>query len=132
LSEGHRQRLHAAIAGLRAQQTGTGLHDTILAAYRSAVSNYRPSVLNQVLVFTDGKNEYDRPTITAQQLARELRRAVNPKRPVELTIAAFGSAPQIDVLEGAVKDVDAYVEQVEEAEEVAATFVHVAAGGGGH
>jgi Bacterial extracellular solute-binding protein/von Willebrand factor type A domain len=132
LSEGHRQRLHAAIAGLRAQQTGTGLHDTILAAYRSAVSNYRPSVLNQVLVFTDGKNEYDRPTITAQQLARELRRAVNHKRPVELTIAAFGSAPQIDVLEGAVKDVDAYVEHVDEAEEVAATFVHVAAGGGGH
>jgi hypothetical protein len=132
LTGAHRRRLQAAIGRLTARDTGTGLHDTIVAAYQAATRSYRPGIVNQVLVFTDGKNQDDSPTITAGQMAGALKKAADPQRPVQLTIAGFGSAPEIGVLEKAVKDVDGYVEHGDEASEVAATFIHVAAGAGGH
>ena len=59
LNSSHRRALGGAINKLEAQETGTGLYDTILAAYTSARNAYRPGVPNQVLIFTDGRNESD-------------------------------------------------------------------------
>jgi hypothetical protein len=133
LGRQHRNDLRAAVANLQVRyNTGTGLYDTVLAAYQTAIRRYRAGVVNHVLVFTDGKNEADPNSMTPKQLARQLARAADPERPVELTIAAFGSQPEVALLEAAVKDIDSYVEHVEAADEVAATFVHVAAGAGGH
>jgi hypothetical protein len=129
LDGGQRDRLAAATKALRAQPTGTGLHDTILAAYREATAAYRPGVPAHVFVFTDGRNEDDPGSITTEELSRELARARDPRRPVALSVVAFGDAPGVAALEKALEPVDADVEALSDASGVPAVFVHVAAGG---
>jgi len=124
-----RQTLPLAVAKLTARPTGTGLYDTILAAYLAAESSYRSGMLNQILVFTDGRNEDDPGSISAGQLATKLAEAKDPRRPVQVSVPAFGSLPDIKVLTGALKPVDGYVDWVRTAQDVSAVFVHLAAGG---
>ena len=50
---------------------------------------------NQVVIFTDGRNEDDPVSITAAQLAAGLKAAADPKRPVELTVVAYGQLPEV-------------------------------------
>jgi von Willebrand factor type A domain len=129
LSPRHRQDLSTAVGRLTAQTTGTGLYDTVLAAYRSATETYRPGLGNQVVVFTDGRNEDDPGSITAQQLAAGLKQTADPKRRVELTVVAFGSRPEVKVLEDVFDPVGGYVSKVQTPEEVSAAFLHAAASG---
>jgi hypothetical protein len=129
LDAGHRKALTGAVDKLAARKTGTGLYDTILAAYTSARDAHRPGVPNQVLVFTDGRNESDKNTITAAQLADGLKKAADPKRPVLLSVVTFGQEKDAKVVEGALAPVDGYVDVLRDADEVAAVFIHVAAGG---
>jgi hypothetical protein len=129
LTDPHRADLSRALDGLAARETGTGLYDTILAAYQSARDNYRPGVPNQVLLFTDGRNQDDPNTITAAQLAERLTAAKDPDRPVQLTVVTFGQLPDAGLLTDVVKPVDGYVEALSTADEVAAAFIHVSAGG---
>ncbi|HZB49674.1 MAG TPA: hypothetical protein VE547_11335, partial [Mycobacteriales bacterium] len=129
LTPAHRAALAGAVGRLGPRPTGTGLYDTTLAAYRSAVASYRPDMANQVLVFTDGRNEDDPDSITAAQLAAGLKAAADPERPVQLTVVAYGSRPEVAVLKNVLEPVDGYLAKVSTAEEVAASFVHVAAAG---
>jgi hypothetical protein len=129
LDRGHRRSLAGAIGQLTAQPTGTGLYDTILAAYTSARDAYQPGVPNQVLVFTDGRNEADANSLTAAQLADALGKAADPKRPVLLSVVTFGRTADADVVNDALKPVTGYVDRLSTAQEVAAVFIHVAAGG---
>jgi hypothetical protein len=129
LGGSQRRALNHAIDGLAAQQTGTGLYDTVLAAYISARNAYRAGVPNQVLVFTDGRNESDDKSMTAAQLAAELKRAADPKRPILLSVVTFGTAADAKVVNDAVAPVSGYVDNLTSADEVAAVFIHVAAGG---
>jgi hypothetical protein len=129
LNVAQRQRLRSAIDRLAPQETGTGLYDTILAAYTSARDGYRPGVPNQVLIFTDGKNESDANSLSAGELAAKLKAAADPKRPILLSVVTFGAAADAKVVEDALKPVDGYVDRLATADEVAAVFIHVAAGG---
>jgi Bacterial extracellular solute-binding protein/von Willebrand factor type A domain len=129
LGSSHRRALSGAINKLEAKETGTGLYDTILAAYTSARNAYRPGVPNQVLIFTDGRNESDDTTMTPAQLAAALKKAGDPKRPILLSVVTFGSAGEAKIVEDAIKPVEGYVDALTTAEEVAAVFIHVAAGG---
>ena len=129
LAAAHRQALSRAVDALAPRRTGTGLYDTILAAYRTATAAYRPGMPNEVLIFTDGRNEEDPGSLNPAQLAAGLSAAVDPRRPMLLTVVAFGSHPDTGVLEKALKPVDGYVESAESADQVAAAFVHVAASG---
>jgi hypothetical protein len=129
LDRGHRQALAGAIDKLAAKQTGTGLYDTILAAYTSARDAYRPGVPNQVLIFTDGRNESDPNSLTAAQLADQLGKTIDPKRPVLLSVVTFGTAADAKVVEKALAPTQGYVDVLTTADEVAAVFIHVAAGG---
>ena len=129
LGSSHRRALGGAINKLEAQETGTGLYDTILAAYTSARDAYRPGVPNQVLLFTDGRNESDAKTVTPAQLAAALKKAADPKRPILLSVVTFGTAAEAKTLEDATKPVEGYVDALSTAEEVSAVFIHVAAGG---
>ena len=54
-----RAAVSRAVGQLVPQVTGTGLHDTILAAYEAARDAARPDVPSHVVVFTDGRNEAD-------------------------------------------------------------------------
>lgn len=71
---------------------GTGLYDTALAAYRTALKNYRPHYSNAVVLMTDGQNE-DPGSISLEQLISQLEELRDPDRPVRLVgIAISGDA----------------------------------------
>jgi hypothetical protein len=129
LSTDHRAAMNTATGRLATRHTGTGLYDTILAAYGAARDSFKPGVPNQVLVFTDGLNEANPHGITLAQLRAGLDRAKDPARPVHLSVVAFGQKQQAQLLSRALEPVDGYVDEIATAEEVAAVFIHVAAGG---
>jgi Ca-activated chloride channel homolog len=129
LTDGQRAGLAGAVSQLRAEQTGTGLYDTILAAYKSATASWREGEANQVLVFTDGRNEDDPASIDLGQLTAGLKAAANPKRPVELTVVAYGKLPEVEALDDALGAVHGYVSNVQTPAEVSAAFLHAAASG---
>ena len=64
-----------AVGQLVPHDTGTGLHDTILAAYEAARDAARPDVPSHVVVFTDGRNEADQPTLSLEELGQRLAAA---------------------------------------------------------
>ncbi len=71
---------------------GTGLYDTALAAYRTAVRSYRPAYSNAVVLMTDGRND-DPGSIRLEELLARLREMRDPQRPVRLVgIAISGDA----------------------------------------
>jgi von Willebrand factor type A domain/Bacterial extracellular solute-binding protein len=129
LARGHRAAMDAALDRLAPKRTGTALYDTILAAYTASRDAFEPGVSNQVLVFTDGLNEADPRGITLAQMTAGLNRAKDPARPVQLSVVAFGQKQEARLLSRAVEPVDGYVEELSTAEEVAAVFIHTAAGG---
>ena len=129
LNTPHRTALAAAVTRLDSRKTGTGLYDTILAAYTSARNAYQDGVPNQVLVLTDGHNEADDNSLSAAQLAAALGKAADPERPVQLSVVTFGKASDAEVIGKAVDPVKGYVDNLASATEVAAVFIHVAAGG---
>jgi hypothetical protein len=126
LTPEHRAAWAAAVDGLAARNTGTGLYDTILAAYTTARDSYVDGMPNQVFVFTDGRDE---TPVDAPQLAAALAAAKDPKRPVQLSIVSYGREKDRAALQTVVKAVDGYVETPETVDEVGAVFIHVAAGG---
>ena len=132
LDAAQRDRVDAVVGALDAGASGTGLYDTILAAYLAAQEDYRNGVPNHVIVFTDGKNEDDLETITLEQLTQSLVDAQDPERPVALTLVLFGPEPQKDLLEAALEPVEADVEALAQPEEVRPMFIHLAAGGVHH
>jgi hypothetical protein len=129
LTPAHRDELGAAVSRLRARTAGTGLHDTILAAYLAARDQYREGVPDHVVVFTDGRNESDPGSLTLEQLTQRLVEAQDPARPVRLTVVAFGNQPDVPPLKQALLPVKGYVGQVTTAEGVTRAFMHTAAGG---
>lgn len=129
LAEPHRRALNTAVDRLAVQKTGTGLYDSILASYIAARDTHRPGVANQVLVFTDGRNEYDANSVTAEELSAKLKAAEDPDRPVQLSVVAFGQRPEAKLLGAILKPVGGYVDAISTPEEVAAVFIHVTAGG---
>jgi Ca-activated chloride channel homolog len=85
-----------------------------------------------VVIFTDGRNEDDPGSISADQLAAGLADAQDPQRPVQLLLITFGPDPEVDVLESAVEPVEGAVNPLTTADEVRSVFIHVAAGGVHH
>jgi secreted protein with Ig-like and vWFA domain len=76
---------------------GTGLYNTVLAAYKNVQVNWDPGRVNSVLIMTDGKNE-DAPGLTLDQLIDQLKAAQDPARPVEVIAMGIGdqvSAPEL-------------------------------------
>ncbi len=129
LTPQHRSALAGAVGKLNSRKTGTGLYDTILAAYTSARDSYQKGVPNQVLVLTDGRNESDQNSLTAAQLSAALQKVTDKNRPVQLSVVTFGTAGDAKVINDAIDPVGGYVDNLSTATEVAAVFIHVAAGG---
>jgi hypothetical protein len=76
LDRAGRATLGQAVGSLQARETGTGLYDTILAAYRAGQDGYRPDAPTHVVVFTDGRNQSDPGSISPEQRAHS-----SPGRP---------------------------------------------------
>ena len=127
--DGERREMFAsAVRGLAAASNGTGLYDTILASYLAARDAYRPGMPNQVLIFSDGDND-DPNTITSAQLTARLAEAADPARPVQLSVAVFSKKATADSIRAILKPIAGYVDAPSTSDEVAAIFIHVAAGG---
>jgi hypothetical protein len=129
LDAAHRDALAKAAAAMTVTDTGTGLYDTTLAAYLYARDNYTEATPSHVIVFTDGRNE-DRPgSIAIDDLAGELSQALDPARPVQLTIITFGEDTDAELLESTLDPTGAYIAHISSAQEVHPVFIHLAAGG---
>jgi len=87
---GQRDVLSAAFDALKPLPEGsTGLYDTTLAAYRQAQDTFVPGKFNAVVILTDGANQ-DPDGISRTALVKELKRLVDPDRPVPLIAIAIG------------------------------------------
>jgi hypothetical protein len=129
LTAQHRRALAATVRTLQPEHTGTGLHDTILAAYTSARDAWTPGQSNQVMVFTDGINDDDPDSISLAALSQALKKAQDPRRPVQLSVVGFGAQAQLDPLSKSLEPIEGYVESLKTADQVQAMFIHIATGG---
>jgi Ca-activated chloride channel family protein len=92
--EDHRARVAAGAASLsKSIGGGTGLYDTIWAAYQTAKQNYDADRVNAVVVLTDGRNE-DPGGLSLDQLKAKLRGASDPTKPIAITTIGIG--PDVD------------------------------------
>lgn len=90
----HRDALGAAVYSLDSiVKGGTGLYDTVFAAYKTVLDGYDPNAVNAVIILTDGENE-DPVSITRQQLLDGLARMADPARPV--VVVAIGISDDAD------------------------------------
>ena len=128
----HRDQLIRATRLLRAENTGTGLYDTMLAAYKAAQAEVRSGIPSHVVLFTDGRNEDDPGSLSANELKSALAAAVDPKKEVYVTIVSFGPEPDAEQLGKILEPIGGYVDPVRTAAEIRAVFIHVAAGGVHH
>lgn len=62
---------------------GSGLYDSILAAYEEASRQYNPAYYNAIVVYTDGPNE-DPNSITLNQLIERIEALYDPDRQVQI------------------------------------------------
>ncbi|MPZ96040.1 MAG: VWA domain-containing protein [Propionibacteriales bacterium] len=95
-SEGgsHRKKAEAAISRLSAiVGGGTGLYDSTLAAFRTAMASHDSARSNSIVVLTDGRNE-DENGLSLAQLLDTLEREVDPARPLQ--IITIGMGPDAD------------------------------------
>ena len=89
-----RATLRDAIDTLTGRTThGTGLYDTVLAAYRQMLDDYDAAASNSLLLFTDGAND-DPTSISEDDLIRELTRLQDPQRPIQ--VIAIGITQDAD------------------------------------
>ncbi len=90
----HRDDFRAELKRAMAEDLGggTGLYDSILAAYKSVQAGYDPTYSNSVIVMTDGRNE-DANSVSLDELLATLKELEDPARPVlVLTIGISGDA----------------------------------------
>jgi hypothetical protein len=86
----HLRSLDDAVAGLDSfVGGGSGLYDTIAAAYDRAQSRWKPGYANTLIVVADGPNEDDYG-LSLGQLVERLSEAKDPKRPVRVVVLGIG------------------------------------------
>jgi hypothetical protein len=127
LTAGQRAAITTSASHLNARPTGTGLYDTILAAYRYQQGNYKQDMPNEVVLFTDGVNQDDPGSISLGQLHTALA-GTDPNRRVQLSIFGIGSAVPADLLQRAVTPVGGQVDTLTTPDQVIGAFVHAVSG----
>jgi Mg-chelatase subunit ChlD len=86
-----RQALGAALPGLVSTASGgTGLYDTLLAAYEHMLASYAPGRVNSVILLTDGRNE-DANGISLEQLLARIAALKDPNKPVVIVTVGMGA-----------------------------------------
>lgn len=127
LNTSQRNAVQTAATNLAARPVGTGLYDTILAAYRYQQAHYVAGLPNQVIVFTDGVNQDDPVTISIDQLKAGLA-AAGKQKYVQLSVFGFGASIPADSLSSALSPVDGQVDELTNTDQVIGAFVHAVSG----
>jgi hypothetical protein len=128
LDAAQRHRLTAAAHKLKAQQTGTGLYDTILAAYRAQLAHFSSDMPTEVMVFTDGRNEDDPNSISLAALRKALANSDRAKH-VQVGVLGFGNRLPVDAFSAALAPIEGQIDTIGSADEVLGAFVHAVSGG---
>ncbi len=92
-----RQVMGGAIRGLQAKGN-TGLYNTTIAAYKSAVEQWEADRLNLVVIMTDGQDD-NVNGLKRDQLIAQLKQASRPDRPVQIVTIAYGSEADVSSLQ---------------------------------
>ena len=127
LSTAQRNAVQTAATNLTARPVGTGLYDTILAAYQYQQAHYVAGLPNQVIVFTDGVNEDDPVSISIDQLKAGLA-AAGTQKYVQLSVFGFGASIPADSLSSALSPVEGQVDELTNTDQVIGAFVHAVSG----
>jgi hypothetical protein len=128
LDAGQKARFTSVAAALAARDTGTALYNTILAAYRDQQAHFQSGMPNEVLIFTDGKNEDAPNSVSLAQLKASLA-AADPQKRVQVGVLAFrGQLPADDVTD-ALSPVGGQIDTLTTADDVLGAFVHAVSGG---
>jgi Ca-activated chloride channel homolog len=86
-----RQAVLNGLASIQPKKDGnTGLYDTMLAAYKTVQQGWDPSRVNSVIMMTDGRNE-DQQGLNLDQLIDELKKTMDPARPVVVIAIGLGN-----------------------------------------
>jgi Ca-activated chloride channel family protein len=86
-----RDQLARAIDGTQVKIDGnTALYDTTLAAYKTMKDGWEDGKVNSVVIATDGENHND-AGLTIDRLLAELKKLVDPKKPVQVVYVGIGS-----------------------------------------
>ncbi|HEX7743748.1 MAG TPA: substrate-binding domain-containing protein, partial [Micromonosporaceae bacterium] len=98
-----RSRLLAALRTIQPKPDGkTGLYDTVLAAYKTVLDGWEPGRVNSVVLLTDGQND-NASGITQQNLLANLKRIMDPKRPIQVVIVGISNEVSQPELQAIVK-----------------------------
>jgi Mg-chelatase subunit ChlD len=85
-----RQVLGEALPGLvDTASGGTGLYDSLLAAYKQMVATYVPGRVNSVILLTDGRND-DQAGISLEKLLGDISALKDPNKPVVIVTVGMG------------------------------------------
>jgi hypothetical protein len=128
LDAAQRDRLNAAARKLKAQQTGTGLYDTILAAYRAQLANFSTDMPTEVMVFTDGRNQDDPNSISLAALRNAVAHSDRAKH-VQVGVLGYGNRLPVDAFSAALAPINGQIDTIGSADEVLGAFVHAVSGG---
>ena len=87
----HRQTLDGLLASLSdLPRGGTGLYDTVLAAYTEVQRTWDPQRTNALVLLTDGRNE-DRDGITLPELITTLKERRDPAKPIAVSLVGISA-----------------------------------------
>jgi hypothetical protein len=76
---------------------GTGLYDSLLAAYKEVQRGWDPYYVNSVILITDGRND-DRNSMTLDELIGSLQALMDPRYPVQvINIGLFDEVSQSEL-----------------------------------
>jgi hypothetical protein len=86
-----REQLNRAVEATQPKLDGnTALYDTTLAAYKAMQAGFDEGRVNSVVIVTDGEN-HDDAGLSLDQLLGELKRIVDPKKPVQMIYIVIAS-----------------------------------------
>lgn len=94
------EALVAAVESLPSiAEGGTGLYDTVLAAFQSMRGSYQPGMVNSVVLLTDGRNEDDPDGIDLETLLTQLTAQFDPAAPVPVITIGMGPDADMEALQ---------------------------------
>lgn len=78
---------------------GTGLNDTVLAAFQHMRANYDPDKINSVVLLTDGRNQDDPNGISTEVLLDTLRSQFDPAKPIPIITIGMSEEADMEALQ---------------------------------
>ena len=101
---------------------GTSLYRTVFDAYQYVQANWKAGYANNVLVFTDGKDETDPGAPSLAAIQAQLKTIADPKRPIQLIMLGYGQA-DIPSMQALVSTVGGSVYHIESPTQIVGAFV---------